>query len=1670
MKKIIAAIFLSFILSFLMSSYTLAASFDCNKASTNHEKMICNDSRLNDLDETMGRRYRQVAVMDASLIKEQREFNKKYRVCGDLGTCLELVRNRNIVLAKKLDKLGDPVRITDTIINASAGEACLELSHKILPGLKGREDYIELEEAKTDSSGYSDYPVAMTFSAEKWCLTGLRPGHYYKASLRPLDANFLGEQSYKHKGSAVVKFKIPGLPSKLQFHQESAYVLPATQQPIVPINATNVDKLFIRLYRASPEQVQEEMERGNFLKRVNKRSYYQTVESTYQFIGGQSIDLNIKKNKVTNINLDLTNVLAGQKPGVFYVAAKKGEDFKGEDYGYYSTSIVYQKIIYTDIGLTSYKSKTGLDIYARSYKDASPRARANVQLIAKNHDVLASIVTDNNGRAHFHNAILKGKAGHSPSQIRVIGKDGQMAVLSLTGQYLDLSDRGIDGKDSLGLLNAYLFSERGVYRLGEQAVVTGIIRDQDLHAPKDMPLTFKLIRPNGDVAFSRPISKLQKGGFQEAFKIPTSGRTGAWTAALYLNANDSPIGEVNLEVADYIPETIEVAIDSSIDVYRNKNVDVVVASDFLYGAPASNLKVEAKAVLVKNPRLFNQYPAYVFGSSAEWAQSVHKLDKTKTDNNGKATITIPGGLLKDNDKNLPMNFVVRVGVEEPSGRVAQRQISLPVSQFDSWVGVKSDQEHPVYDEDNPEYFNIVNLSTGQNPLSSRQLSYKVVREEWDYNWYYSDGWKYKISQFDREVVARGSIETGDLGTAGIEIANTQWGRYRLEVTDETSGQVTQLQYRKGWWDPDGAQSAMPDNVRLAPSVKTIQVGGVTKLQVEAPYPGRLHLIVANDSIIEEHFLDLDKGKGLLELTAKEAWGHGVYFMATVYRASNKEHGAARAIGVNYVEVNRPEFHAKVSIDSKAKISPNNSYMVKVDTDLPKGSKLVVSIVDEGILQLTKFRTPSPERWFLAKRKLDLETRDLYGHLIQNKTGEVIRLHFGGDGNNAPVAPPMETFVKPVALVTKLVTVDANGDAEVDFDVPQFNGQLRIMAVAFDERAMGSTEGQVIVRNPIVVQPQLPRFIASSDDAMIGVSLHNMELPEINVRLEWQTTDGLAIASRYKAQNLTLFEGQRLDSTLRLWGVKEGKNQIRLAVMPEGRAAQVYEWDLTVVGHRLVEQSLQQVFLHPGEQTIIPSKVGQLLPGTRKVEVSATATPLLETKWISNGLSNYPFGCLEQTTSKAWPMLLSSESTRDDEKKKEHINKAINHLATMQLSNGSFSLWSGGSTTQTWLTMYAFDFMLEARSKGYDIPRGMFDRAETYVRNFSTRSDLGALSYALYLQAKLGGVDLGLLRYVSHDVSNSRNFGAQTYNHIILANDLLGNSDVVETLLNALNRRYPSLGWSRKNYNSNIRDKAMNLFVRLDAKTTNEFMKKSAMLDAVELFEDAREVYWLSTQEKAWLLRLADKVGPARRLDLDLPITLDFSDNKLADLGGYLEEQGRFTRLKNTSKEDMYLSITSTGVNKSFSQPHNNGLNINTSYLDLATGKSIDLDQVRVGLNVLVNHKVTVSPRHDQEISMEARIPAGFELENPRLSGHRTELADLPRTEPNFEEFKDSSYLAAWSLRGCSGLEGCSIHISYVMRAVTEGEFLLPSVLVEDMYRPKNRANTKEGLVSITASQ
>ena len=1554
----------------------------------------------------------------------------------------------------------DDFRVTG--FDKPAGQAnpmvCMQFNYELDAKYPHPEDFVLLQgKPLANESGWQSMPVSIQHNADNFCLRDLNHGTSYELTFRdgmPLTNEQAVSKPY------VYTFAIGDRDPEFKF-QTATYILPTNQHAGVPVEVVNMDAVTVSVYRLSPEQVKESMQSEQFFESYRGWGIEHLAKNA-QFIGKTELSWQISKNQTKRINLDLSAVMKHHPPGAYVIHADAGKDrWSDQD---------VQTLIHTDIGLTSYQGNDGLSVYARSYQTGLPKAGIKVDLVAKNHDLLDTALTNAQGKVSFDATFMKGQFGHQPVQVRHLGDAGEYAVLNLTGQQLDMSDRLVDGAPSLKPLNAYLFSERGVYRLGEKFVLTGIVRDETLKAIGNMPLTLKLIRPSGDAALTRSIYALNHGGFQERLSIPTSGRTGQWQAALFLNPEEAPIGKLNFEVADYVPETVKVALHTDNQTYINDATLVQVQSDFLYGAPASDLEVSSQAIIKQKRRLFDQYKGYVFGSAEAFSADVSRLDPVTTDASGLAKVKVPNNLLQPAWQQQALVMNLRVDVKEPSNRVASRNIQLPAIQLSSWVGVKTQNTYPVFDRNKPIVLNLANITSAQQPIAGADLRYTLIEEDWDYHWYYSGSrWRYKVSKFDQNIVSSGKARTNSEGLAAIDFGIMNWGRYRLEVTDTNSNQTTQLAFRNGWWNADGSQSATPDNVKLAPAVKSLQVGDSLALKVEAPYAGQLHLLVANDQIIEEHLIDLSEAGIELQLEAKAEWGDGVYFIATVYRPGKDQVGPARAIGITHVKVERPELHTTLRIHAPEKVRPNEPVSIQIDTNLPAGSPVVLAAVDEGILQLTRYQTPNPEQWFLQKRRLGLGIRDLYGHLIQHQDGELLKLRFGGDSDGgAPAAPPMDTFVKPVAIVSDLVAVDDKGRATVDMTFPQFNGQVRLMAVAFDELAMGSASEAMIVRYPLVVQPNLPRFLAQGDAAEIGVSLHNIELPDgQEMTLEWQATDGLMLEDA--EASIGLSQGQLKTVTARVRAKQIGSNRLGLKVNVKGKTPQVYTWDLSVVQNRFIENHYKQTLVEPGERTTLVSLVGDLNKDSRHMSLMATDKPTFDTRWLTDSLSRYPFGCLEQTTSKAWPMLiLNGQASRSDEassKQKQHINKAIQHLASMQLRNGSFSLWRGGSRTEEWLTMYATEFLLEANKFGYAVPQHMLEGATSYVKRYQGNS-AASYAYAYYLRAKMGVLDPGDLRYLITTVLRNQ-YRPQVYSHLLLAAGMIGQEEFVNKLL--ANIKFTRTGyWYREDYSSYLRDAAMLSNTLLVLATGDASLKEKAYKESQSLFKEAQQKRWLSTQEKAWLIRLADQMGEAKQLAANLPVTIDFKDMALADVAHYLVEQDNWSSFKNTSAQTMYLNFTATGVNQEqTSAASHNGVIIKTQYTDMSTGENISLQKVTVGTEVLVSHKINLTQGVDVELSLEAPVPAGFELENSRLTGLRTEVSDLKRTEPSFEEFRDDRYMAAWSLsKGFRSLNEGKSTIAYVMRAVTPGEYLVPAAIVEDMYRPENRANTAEGQVII----
>jgi hypothetical protein len=626
-----------------------------------------------------------------------------------------------------------------------------------------------------------------------------------------------------------------------------------------------------------------------------------------------------------------------------------------------------------------------------------------------------------------------------------------------------------------------------------------------------------------------------------------------------------------------------------------------------------------------------------------------------------------------------------------------------------------------------------------------------------------------------------------------------------------------------------------------------------------------------------------------------------------------------------------------------------------------------------------------------------------------------------------------------------------------------------MVVAFNEQRMGSASDNMIVRDPVVVQPVMPRFMSVGDQAQVSVSLHNLELPKGEFTLDWDATDNFELSELRQTIELAVDERSTLGINLQALTAQAGRVGLTLT-RPDG-VKQYYHWDLTAITNRFIEEYESSVFLAAGSRGTIGSDVGDLTPASRQIKVRVTDRPVLATDWISQSLSRYPFGCLEQTTSKAWPVLYvnNNDPAWSALARDKHITQAINHLSQMQLNSGAFSLWRGGRSPQPWLSMYAMEFLHEAKAKGYEVPEAMLTNGMDYVENLNVDA-MSVRAYAMYLRTKYGNPDAGEARYLASRLA-SKAYGVQTHVHLAATFGLLGDAQREEHILSAV-KGSNWTSWSRYDYRSRLRDRALLSYYVLNSKSTSQAFKAKVIEQLEDLYKDAKKLRYISTQEKGWLLRLASLNNKAKPLSEDLAISLDFRDFQLKDLAAYLADQSAWTSAKNTSDDDMYIKISTSGVNKDLTESFANKMVVTTQYKNLATGKAMTLDQVKQGTDVMVVHKIEIvhSLKYDMELSIEAPVPAGFELENPRLSSGRTLLTKVKRLTPSFEEYRDDRYVGAWSLnRGYKsrGIKDNAFFVAYVMRAVTPGSYLVPAIAIEDMYQPQYRSNTAESHVVVT---
>ncbi|NND49523.1 MAG: hypothetical protein HKN60_04660, partial [Rhizobiales bacterium] len=818
-----------------------------------------------------------------------------------------------------------------------------------------------------------------------------------------------------------------------------------------------------------------------------------------------------------------------------------------------------------------------------------------------------------------------------------------------------------------------------------------------------------------------------------------------------------------------------------------------------------------------------------------------------------------------------------------------------------------------------------------------------------------------------------------------------------------------------------------------------------------------------------------------EFPVDENWGAGAYVTAMLYRPMDVDLGQnpARAVGVDWLQTDTGAREIGIRMELPDIADPRSTLAVPIELDgLAPGepARVTLAAVDVGILNLTGFKPPAPEEWYYGQRNLGVEIRDLYGRLINGLQGTRGRIRSGGGESGLTMngAPRTEA---PVALFSGIVPADNEGRAEVTFDIPAFNGTLQLMAVAWSADKVGHGSVDLVVRDPVVLTASLPRFLAPGDQSRLWLEVDNVSGPAGTWSLDVDI-DGPVTATPDRINEFELDSGARHAVAVPLSADLVGNATVTLALSHENGLELAHSYDLRVRPAQppVTRRSVQTLAADTGELTITPDLVADLVPGSSMVTLAARRGLLVDVPGLLGELDRYPYGCAEQITSRALPLVYLNDVAKDlgmavDEDLKQRIDEAIVRVVQRQSSNGSFGLWRAGGD-DLWLDAYVSDFLTRAGEAGHTVPARAFgqalDRLENQLAYNNQTSGAGDdVAYALYVLARNRRASIGDLRYFA-DAKLEEFTTPLARAQLGAALSLYGEGERATRAFRAAvselqNDQSEDPGW-REDYGSDLRDSAATLTLAAESRTANVALPALARVVERERIEKR----YTSTQENAWMLLAANALNSD---DADIVASIDGASHRgrlLRRLTDEMVRAGPLT-IANEGERDFQAVVTVTGVPTVAQPAASNGLTITRSTHTLQ-GEPVASDVVGQNERLVVVLRITEKEARRARLLVEDYLPAGFEIDNPRLvaGGETGNLAWLGQTSaPEHVEFRDDRFAAAFER---SGGEAETLTLAYVVRAVTPGRYVHPPAVVEDMYGRDYNARTALGKVEIAGPE
>ncbi len=1395
-----------------------------------------------------------------------------------------------------------------------------------------------------------------------------------------------------------------------------------------------------------------------------------------------------KDNERTLNYLPIQNISELSESGLYFAVMKRAGSFESE----YETSFFFV----SDIGLHTRAYKDRLFVHTASLKSGAPLAGVALSVLDGKGETVVAGETDANGNAQIAYAL-------NAEHVLIARARNDVSLLPFNQPALDLSDFAVAGRKE-AWFDVFGWSDRDLYRPGETIRLSALLRDHDGNPIKPQPLFITLKQPDGRPYAEAQLDPKDLNYFEWAREIPADAPTGRWQVEFRTDPKSKEATQgLTFRIEEFLPERLKLDLSSPQTVIKpGEALKLAVEADYLYGAPAADNRFTARLTVAADQHPVDAHKDFYFGDPGiDLPKEAKDVIDDKLDDHGKLAKDVDLG---DAAKpSAPVAAMLSGSVYESGGRTVTRTLKRTVWPADALVGVR-----PLFDlKDGSDAraragFEVIRSNANGDLLAGEHLKMTLVREYRDYRWTYDNesGWHFDYTDRYENSETR-ELNVGAGQTAKFDVP-VDWGNYRIEIADPATGLTTKLPFFAGWsWnDENRGKEARPDKVKLALDKPTYRAGDTLKVTVTPPQAGPGLLLVESDHMLYTRNIDAKPG-AVFEIPVTKDWErHDVYVTALVFRGGSalEKITPARAVGEAYVPIDRSERKIDVAIESPQQMKPETDLPVTVKAPALAGKKayVTVSAVDVGILNITRFARPDANGWFFAQRALGIDAYDLYGRVIESFDGNTAKLRYGGDMSLAalPQARRPTAKVLTVDLFSGAVALDAKGEAKVALKMPDFNGTVRVTALVFGEDRYGGNDAETIVRAPLVAEISTPRVMAPGDQAALTLDLQNFSGGEREFNVKVAADKPLSIAQGARKVKLADNAKATLNFPLTaLAGYGVGKIEV---IAQSG--------DIKIDRHfELAVRAAWPSVLHSTPRSIDklePIALGAdaidgMLPDSVVARLTVSSLPPLPFATALKDLLKYPYGCIEQTTSKGFGALLLDEKTAENlhvdglppDQRKARVEGAIGRIASMQIPSGHFSMWGGDSYVNEYLTPYVVEFLEDARDEGFAVPDDMLQKAlkrlnddllsgghPYYGYEHSDHLRFADEAYSGYVLARVNRAPLGTLRAL-YDNERTKSLTALPLVQLGIALKLMGDEPRAEKAVAEAFAKKTERPWYLGDYGSDLRDTALMIALthryglnkpEYDGRV---FDLARSMTTDQHSADDQQRRYgyrwaYLSTQEQIAIARLGKTLIKDGDTAVSGTLSIGGTSNAISpdrlwsrEFSGADLRAG--VRFMPQGDLPLYATTDIAGIPQTAPAYDGRYIWIERRFYTL-DGEPWEPGPLKEGDSLIVGIKLEARKAMPDALLIDL-LPGGLEIENFNLTDAK-QWADVvvdgititdrgQAADVRHEEFRDDRYVAALKLDA-----GQDAHVFYLVRAVSPGTYRVPPTLVEDMYRPEIR--------------